>query len=567
MDYELYEQTIETPHEERCTTDKDMLYVIDQNNGSYNGQIQFDTSSLSNSGRWLSFSEGYFEIPFVLTMKSSADLTALNVNAFTAGLKSGAWNIIDSIQVDYNNTNVVQLQPFTNFYINYKMLTQTSTSELKKWGQLLNFIPDSAGSERYSAAGTSANGDGISNNVVYPLTAPVYLGGARDAHNAGYYERLKYTSFNATTSPAQVGYGLPTLTTAAQAQNAAKNILQNNAGAAAARVWQWSFLLTIRLKDCADYFDKLPLVKGGFMRFVINYNSFNTQLLFEAAGPPTALNVNAAGITVRSGRTNPIMISSAAANNPFNWAFANVLNAGTVDFSCGVVNCTNSFTTTATLPACRLYVPAYSLTSIKEQALTSLQPVREVIYTDIYNFNISNVSANNSFQQILTNGIVNPKYVIVVPQLNGSQANVGWFAANNNPEYQSPFSSSPATTAPLASITNFNVQIGGRNIFQQNFNYDFETFKNEVVSVNAINGGVVNGLANGLISKYDWDNAYRYYVVDVGRREQFEDISPKSILVQGTNNTSTVMDYFCFVVFERKIKINMLDGSLVSGSA
>ena len=86
---------------------------------------------------------------------------------------------------------------------------------------------------------------------------------------------------------------------------------------------------------------------------------------------------------------------------------------------------------------------------------------------------------------------------------------------------------------------------------------------NELSRVNAINGGETVGITSGLITADMWSNAYRYYVADVSRREKSEDIVPKSITLIGTNNTAITMDYICFVVFERKIKINMLDGSLV----
>lgn len=85
----------------------------------------------------------------------------------------------------------------------------------------------------------------------------------------------------------------------------------------------------------------------------------------------------------------------------------------------------------------------------------------------------------------------------------------------------------------------------------------------ELSRVNAINGGETVGITSGLITADMWSNAYRYYVADVSRREKSEDIVPKSITLIGTNNTAITMDYICFVVFERKIKINMLDGSLV----
>ena len=84
---------------------KQMLYVIDQQNGSYQGQITFDASSFSNSGRWINYAAGYLEIPYVIAMKSSSDIdvTAL-VNSFMVGLKSGYYNIVDSISCEFGNT-------------------------------------------------------------------------------------------------------------------------------------------------------------------------------------------------------------------------------------------------------------------------------------------------------------------------------------------------------------------------------------------------------------------------------------------------------------------------------
>ena len=147
-----------------------------------------------------------------------------------------------------------------------------------------------------------------------------------------------------------------------------------------------------------------------------------------------------------------------------------------------------------------------------------------------------------------------------MPYLTGTAANTG--IAIPIPPYQSMFDTAPATTCPLASITQFNVQVGGQNLFQQNFSYDFETFINETSAMNAINGGISTGITSGLISSYDWDNAYRYYVADVSRRLGSEDGTPKSITVQGTNNTTKTMDYVCFVVFEKKVSVNMLTGEI-----
>jgi hypothetical protein len=45
--------------------------------------------------------------------------------------------------------------------------------------------------------------------------------------------------------------------------------------------------------------------------------------------------------------------------------------------------------------------------------------------------------------------------------------------------------------------------------------------------------------------------------------EKAEQLVPKSIVVQGINNTAVSVDYVCFIVFGRSVKINMLDGSLL----
>lgn len=570
MDATLYDETIENPIDTKPFVEKDMLYVLDQNGGSYNGQITFDTSSLSNSGRWQSFSEGYIQIPFVITASNAAIDVSATMNSFVAGLKNGTHQLIDSIQVDYNNTNVVQLQPFTNFFVNYKLMSKFSTDDLAKWGPITLFSPDSPDSYIYRPA-ASFEGIGHTNNRVqkepgvsitarWAMNAAAAPAAGAQAYsigdfNAGYAQRLKYT--------AQVGGSagppgtLLEMQTAASFNNVGKNYYVVN-GAGATASYQWNILATVPLKFLADFFEKIPLVKGGFMRLIINYNSCSfTVASTGVAGAAHTLTPSVP--TLLSGRTNPIMVSTAGTavgTGPFDVA------AATLTFRCGVVSAGVAAGATAQssaiLNSCRLYVPCYSLDPKHEDELISLRPVREVIYHDVYNFNITGITAGASFNNILTNGIVNPKYVVIIPSVN-----VASNALASLLTYQSPFDSAPGTTAPLASLYNFNVQVGGRNIFQQNFNYDFENFVNELSRINAINGGETLGITSGLITADMWSNAYRYYVADVSRREKSEDIVPKSITILGTNNTAITMDYICFVVFERKIKINMLDGSLV----
>ena len=230
---------------------KEVVYVIDQKTGSYNGQIQIETSPLSNSGKWASYSEAYIEIPLVVGLKSSVDITAYaGPNGFMVGLKNGYHQLIDSIQVDYNSTNVVQLTSFTNFYVSNKLTTTFSQDDVFKYGSAINFFPDSATSFQYGT-GTSVNGNGVTNNVVYPLSAVTYatVGFKGETFNSGLLKRLQNNGYDPAsgfggsyafyTSPASTG----------------KAYFTNNGGAGAARIYYNNILAKIRLKDVCDFFD------------------------------------------------------------------------------------------------------------------------------------------------------------------------------------------------------------------------------------------------------------------------------------------------------------------------
>jgi hypothetical protein len=150
----VYEMSNMTEQPTEPFVKKETIYVSDQNNGSYNGQIQIETSSLSNSGKWAAYNEGYIVIPLVVGLKSTVTIASgyAGPNGYMVGLKNGYHQLIDSIQVDYNSTNVVQLTSYTNFYVSYKLMTTFSQDDIYKYGAAINFFPDSATAFQYNAA-------------------------------------------------------------------------------------------------------------------------------------------------------------------------------------------------------------------------------------------------------------------------------------------------------------------------------------------------------------------------------------------------------------------------------
>ena len=545
----IYEMANMTESTTEPFVKKEVVYVIDQNNSSYNGQIQIETSSLSNSGKWANYAEAFLIVPLVVAVKSSADITGSN-NAFMSGLKNGFHQLIDSIQVDYNGTNVVQLTPYTNFYVSYKCMTTFAQDDVFKFGSSINFSPDTCSSFVYSAA-ASATGNGVANNTMRPQFLANFstngLGFSGEQYNVGFLTRLRNTCYD----PAAGFGGCYAFYTSPQATG--KSYFTNDGGAGAARVYFWNILAKIRLKDICDFFDKLPLVKGAFIKMTVNTNTASVNL--------TTTNANLMSIATATditivGRTNPLLIPSVAANSAL--AGAGVTTAGLLYVSCGIGSATvnNSKVSNQILTSCRLYVPLYTMSPTYEDQYLTLNPTKEVIYRDLYNYNIIGVGAGSTFTQLLTNGITNPKAVVVIPMLNGSTAGNNATVYPMTP-YQSPFATEPATSSPLLAIQNFNVMVSGINLFPQNQQYDFDQFLNELSSINAVNGGKSTGLTSGLIGEFEFNTGYRYTVADLSRRLPLDDSVPKSIQLIGVNVSTKIVDYFCFIEYQRSITIDL----------
>lgn len=548
----------ETSNESQITTEpfisRQVVYVIDQNNGNYSGQIQLDTSSLSNSGKFCDYSSSVFQVPLVVTFQGSA-VAAFQNNDFPFGvaLKNGFHNLIHSLSVEYNNTNVVQLTPYSNFYVSYKLMTTLSESDVKKIGDIIGFYPDESSTFEYTdGAAPTATGNGSRNNRNYFAGAqPVTTWSNNQAPkgNIGMNMRQQQSSFSWTNTATQI-------ITEANGSVMGRDYYSHAVGS---QNHHWFIMATIRLKDIHDFFDKMPLVKGAYMRFTINVNTSRHTLQYENANPPTVIYQNAA--TISANGSTMALVASIAANQGLAPSAAATAQNQQVNIA---VDIGRSSLTNVVHPTwgaqTRLYVPIYQMNPINEEQYLSLNRTKKIVYRDIYQYR-TDVAAGQPFNALLTNGIPNPKTVVVIPfiQANQNNLNAAGTGVPTDP-FLSPFASEPATTSPLIALRNFNIQLAGVNMFVQNQDYDFEQFLNELSPQNAINGGLVDGLTSGLIGEKEFQNMYRYYVCDVSRRLPAEDIVPKSVQILGTNQTTRNISLFTFIEYERSITIDLATG-------
>jgi hypothetical protein len=378
----------------------------------------------------------------------------------------------------------------------------------------------------------------------------------------------------------------------------------------------WQVFAKLRLKDLNEFFEKCPLLKGSTMRFYINTNqsTINFQVgqvlngSNNGAAPPVITNlVNLNTVTATTaddaatpnqplgtvntynvlqinsvsntggGATNPLMIADAGFGEG-----SSTLKQGSYTLSVNIVRNPTTGAKTS-LSSTRLYAPLYAFTATAETRYLSAVQTKKIMYKDIIQFTVPNILAGTTFSTLVTNGLSNLMSVLVCPFISASQLNnnnnvyVPFVNTNTVPvlpsniygfktfpfnSFLNPCVSSPAHPDPIL-LTNFNIVISGTNLFLNNENYDFEAFTEQLLQSNQINGSLTTGLASGLVSEYDFSNLYRYYYGDCSRTLPNEENVPRSIQINGQNDSTMNIDLLVFCEYMREITIDLSTGARI----
>jgi hypothetical protein len=362
---------------------------------------------------------------------------------------------------------------------------------------------------------------------------------------------------------------------------------------AAANIRWFAIDAVIRLKDVADFFNKCPLMRGGTMRIYLNTNqcafSLGLQgaLYADATGIVSqygAMSLTSTPTILGGGGTNPVIFASvdlgqgannlvpmksdatAPANTPNSASVAVCLSVVRTQFqTAGAINLTQNLS--APITSVRLYAPAYTMNAISEQRYLAMNVTKRVVYNDIFQFSFPNQSTNSPFNILVTNGIPNVRSVLVLPFLpRASNGTAGLIVGSTTTStLLSPFCTTPSSPDPIA-ITNFQVQVSGKNVFINQLQYDYETFVEQLVSSNQLNGSLTTSLSSGLVSKRDFQSLYRYYYANCSRGFTNENGVSKAIQILGTIQCpiATAVDLMVFVEFEREITVDVRTGQRIA---
>lgn len=581
-DQYIYEDSNEPQMTLEPFVQKKWVWVSDNNGGNYSGtQILIDNSSLSNSGLYIDWQSAFLTIPIVMRLSatsSNAKIPAIQTlqSAFAAGVKNGYYQFISSLSVEYQNTSIVQQTPFLNQYVNFKVLSTFSQETLAKYGPLLGLWPDTGAAAKYGAqSAADPNGHGSLNNRNLPqLPADLYSYASVQTliNNEGMYKR------QVTSTALTPGDALAPLTaflSASAAGSYGLNFFKLGTGGDVDSKY-WFITAFIRLKDLSDVFDKMCLVKGSYVRLILNTNlvTHNFALTYAAGIPKGVLTDVSITQNVLSGGTSPVMLANAS--QPGNGFYqiademATVLAAGGVaefTLTTSIARDTQTQVSHPTFTQCRLWCGLYQMNPVNEEAYLSLNKIKVIRYSDLYNYTVdvsctgTPGSLQGSFSQLLTNGVPNVQYLVIIPFIAAS-ANQTGNGTSNIPAYGSPFASEPGTSSPDVILTNFNIQVAGVNVFQQNIQYSWQDWYQEVATINAINGSQVDGLNSGLYTYEQWQRN-PIYVADISRRLPAESLVPKAVQISGEilSGSITNIQLQCFLVFGKEMTIDLETGA------
>ena len=582
----LFESAEQTDTENLFSKGKSIAYAIDLNQGGYtSGQVIIDlTNQLSGGSGAASLRDAYIVVPYCVNMQGLVAQTS-SANLMSVGYKCGLWNIVDRVQVEMGGKTIITPQNYLNMANNIRAMTDWSYDDVQKWGADSMLYPDDVNSIGFqlgtgTTAGGSAtafnNGDGWYNNTtnIYSTLAPTLYTTAKTGQvtplvggNSGFTKRLLA---NANSSGGNT-FGWLSNTAANSAainSSSGKSTFVPGTNAASASMGTWYTMVKLRLIDLHPIFRELDLSQNPKLKLTLFMNT-GTVTMNQGAATTHGVNQMQVGtVSLTQGNTCPVMISSLASSNVNNGIIADTNQAtpaASFNVSFGVLtgcanvtaaNCGTYFPFTTT----RLYVPFYDL--IDQSALIE-RPLKTHHYIDYFTqiYRGQANSYNSNFQLQLSANLKNLRSVCLIPFQNTSGTVTGniVYGVNNVDTFATLQDSAPWTCCPGASITNFNVMVGNTWLYNNQINYTYQQFIDEFSKFNALNGGLTHYLSNGLIDEYKWSMAQSFYLTDVSRIAQ--DV-PQAVLIQGTNNCNSGLDFVVILGYERSITENRITGEI-----
>jgi len=546
-------------------------YSNDNNMNNYsNGYINWSNISLGGSSidKMYSFSNAYITIPYSIILTADGVANGLRfdvkdqVNTFAACLK-GNHCIVDWVSFKVDGAQLTRSSYHNHLMMNEKIKTYNA-DKYKIYGDIMGHAWDNGYGINYVPTGLGE----VNNNIL--TTTAIGSAGLNPSQmvNSGHVMRCIKNNIDVTK---RTNSSLNTFLSETDSPNTLirDSLHQNSLVHSTATSLVYQGVATIPLSQLHSVFESLPTISSTTFELrlqcnIARENTYTINYPALASGVATPSSIT----SVQSiGKICPCMVVNPSVDGSSGLNVGVYTAASSITLKCLIGWNITDFVSggpSQTAPACRLHIPTISFTSdyIKDIANS---PQYSLKYHDYYvDTELKVVQKGGSSSRLFNTQLTRPRILYIIPFLAQS------LGTNTYPScLLSPLSSAPTTCTPCR-LKNFNIQIGGQNIFNepQQFNYQF--YNNNAMSIMAdINGNSPKGsLFSGQISKSQWENGYNVYYVNL---EKCSDIISDSLMkafqltysFEG-NHPDVFYDMYYIISYQNEVNLDRLSGKITS---
>jgi hypothetical protein len=211
---------------------------------------------------------------------------------------------------------------------------------------------------------------------------------------------------------------------------------------------------------------------------------------------------------------------------------------------------------------CRIFLPAINYNNDYIKQIVQ-NPQYSLKYMDYYVDMDEGREQGSQVSRLFNVQLSRVRTLYIIPFLSGS--------ATVPSPFNSPISSAPITCTPCR-LKNFNIQIGGANIFTepQNFNYQF--YNNNALSLMAdVNGNSLKSkFFSGQITKSMWENGYNVYSINLEKvSDEITDSLMKSFQIlfsiESSTGTKLKYDLYYMITYQSELNLDRSTGTITNG--
>jgi len=551
-------------------SDVQWIYINDINQQNYsNGYINFTNVSVigSNVEKQFDWSQAYITIPYSVVVTPSGGANGLNfvqddANINALSIKSYA-TFIDWVSIKYNGVSCSRNSYYNHLMMNERVKTYNS-DKFRLYGDILCHEWDNGLGIVYRDVTGERNNNTVPTNLTtgYRPTSVV---------NHAHLDRCAKTIDITNVVNSSLASFMGTQNSLRDTEN--QNVLiYNNTDAL---VYQGT--ATIPLSELHDFFAKMPSVASstGFeLRLQSNLSRENSYVTRYDAIAQNNTDVQIPNLVTSQqivGHCCPFLlvnpVSGGSTGLSINTSGAGGINANSTITVRSYIGWGNQLNLTLTganwgnSNPCRIYLPSVNYNNEYIKQIIQ-QPMYSLKYEDYYVDIDEKKDQGSSVSRLFNVQLSRVRTLYIIPFLSSS--------ATIPSPFNSQISSAPITCTPCR-LKNFNIQIGGQNIFSENQNFNYQFYNNNALSMMAdINGNSLKSkFFSGQITKSMWENGYNVYSINLEKvTDEITDSLMKSfqLIYQIEDNSGTKLkyDFYYIITYQSELSLDRSTGTITS---